>query len=260
VHRLASEKMLIGALLVMVAAACSGRPRTAQQLIARSVQAHGGERLSKWDTLTLKGTVKVDDGISYAAAYLVYAKQPDKLKVEQDLTADRGRLFYEYFLNGRVAWSRRNLLPGVVERKQMQRWLNQCYGVAYYANHGTAFALQPDSQVQWETPAGDQDPRGSSTVTRPAYVVAVEAGQEIFELFIDKETFYLLQESTAGGRRVFWDFKTFDGVVWPTKIREVTKSRSGEVVTPYTFDSVKYNAPIEDWIFTEDMPTANQKP
>jgi hypothetical protein len=258
-YRPVTGRLLAAAVALVVAAGCSGRPRTAQQVLARAVEAHGGERLSKWDTLTIKGTVKVDDGIMHTAAYLVYARQPDKLRVERDLTADRGRLFFEYFLNGRAAWGRRNLLPLTVERRQMQRWLNQCYGVAYYAKHGVSFSLKPDSEIRWEGASGAGDSKDNSAVTRPVYVVMVEAGNEIFDLFIDKETSYLLQESTEGVRRTFWDFKTFDGVVWPTTIREVTKDASGEVVTPFTFDTIQYNAPIEDWLFTEDMPVSNQE-
>jgi hypothetical protein len=53
---------------------------------------------------------------------------------------------------------------------------------------------------------------------------------------------------------VYWDFKKFGDVTLPAKILEITAGSQGEQVTPFTFEGVKYNSPIEDWLFTEDMP------
>ncbi|RPJ83004.1 MAG: hypothetical protein EHM13_08210, partial [Acidobacteria bacterium] len=78
------------------AVACSRTPKTAEDVIERSVRAHGGDRLSNWKTITIDGTVEMQDGITYHAAYKVQAKSPGKLRVEHDLTADRGRRFDEY--------------------------------------------------------------------------------------------------------------------------------------------------------------------
>jgi hypothetical protein len=64
-------------------------------VLARSVAAHGGDRLSSWRTLAITGTMEMEDGITYKAAYHVLAKAPDKLRVEQDMTVDLGgRLSY----------------------------------------------------------------------------------------------------------------------------------------------------------------------
>ena len=241
--------------LVLADSACSLLPpRTAEDVIARSVKAHGGEKLTTWQTLTITGTVEMQDGILYNAAYLVQAKVPGKLRVEQDMTADRGRIFNEYFMNDGVTWSRRNLVPGRVDIKRMQRWMNQCYGIAYYAGHAKSMTLKADAMVEWKIRVGPEASAWKLVDTTPAYVVTVTTGEGTADLFIDKKTFFLLQEATPEVRRVFRDFATFEGVVWPMRILEITRSQKAEVLTPYVYTDVKYNSPIEDWRFTEDMP------
>ncbi len=90
--------------------------------------------------------------------------------------------------------------------------------------------------------------------TRKVWVVAATVGAERRELHIDQETGRFLQEVTPQATRVYWDFKTFDGMLMPTRILEITKTRQGESRTPFTWTDVKRNVPVEDWRFTEDMP------
>jgi hypothetical protein len=248
---------VVAALLVAAwAGAWSLLPQaTAQEIIARSLRAHGGDKLTTWQTFSIKGTLEMQDGITYTAAYLVYAKAPGRLRVEQDMTISRGgRITNEYFLHDGVAWSRRNLIPGKADIKQLQRWMNQCYAIGHYAGHAKSMTLKPEAPVEWKARSGGPNTPYHVVGTRPAYVVTVEMDEGNVDLFIDKETFYLLQEVTPERRRVFSDFKPFEGTVWPTTILEVTTGRQGEVLTPYTFQEVKYNAPIDDWLFTEDKP------
>jgi hypothetical protein len=146
----------------------------------------------------------MQDGIAYNAAYLVQARPPGRLHVEQDLTADRGRATFEYFLNDGVAWSRRNLVPGRADVKRLQRWLNQCYGVAYYSRHAKTMSLKPDGAVEWMTRNGSDSASWKLVDTTPAYVVAVTTDDgSTTDLFIDKQRFYLLQEATRSLRSEF---------------------------------------------------------
>ena len=108
--------------------------------------AHGGDRLTAWKTITIKGTVVMQDGITYNGAYTLLVKAPDRARVEHDATADRGRAFYEYFLNGGVAWTRRNLIPAAFDAARIQRWLDQCYGIAFYARPGVALELKGEAE------------------------------------------------------------------------------------------------------------------
>jgi len=223
---------------------------SAADIVARSVQAHGGEALTSWQTLKITGTVVMQDGIAYTGAYTLLAKAPDRLRVEHDATADRGRAFYDYVLNGGVAWSRRNLIPGTLDVDRIQRWLDQCYGIAFYARPGVTLELMPEGSIDWPPPASPAGP-GSP---RKVWVIAATVGTERRYLSIDQETNRLLLEATPQGSRYYWDFKAFEGMVVPGRILEIVKTRQGETRTPYSWTDVKRNLPIEDWRFTEDMP------
>ena len=244
--------------LVWLPAPCLGAPPTAQSVVAKSVAAHGGDRLTAWKTLTIKGTVPMMDGIEYKAAYLLQAKLPGKVKVEQDMTADHGRAFYEYFLNDGVAWTRRNLVASSYDAARMKRTLDQCYGVAFYAREGTSLELRPDADVTWTPPPAAKG-GAASPMTRGAFVVALKVGAESRELYIDRETYFLIKEVTPASTRIYWEFKPFEGVTWATRVLEVTKTRQGEQQTPFTFTSVTYKSAIADWIFNEDMPAKGAK-
>jgi hypothetical protein len=241
---------LVAALGLASGATAAAQP-TAAEIVARSVRAHGGEALTTWRTLKITGTVVMQDGIAYTGAYTLLAKAPDRLRVEHDATADRGRAFYEYFLNGGVAWSRRNLIPGTLEVDRIRRWLEQCYGIAFYATPGITLELaDTEGHVFWPpslTP-GEPEPQ------RKVWLIVATVGAERRYLAIDQETARLLQVATPEGSRVYWDFKTFEGMLMPTRIIENTKTRQGETRTPYTWTDVKRNVPIEDWRFAEDMP------
>ena len=238
----------------LVATGCDRAPKTAEDVLARSLKAHGGEGLTAWKTMAVRGRVEMQDGITYNAAFLLQAKAPGHVRVEQDMTADRGRIFNDLFLSDGQAWSRRNLVVNPRGNvKQMQRWLRHCYGIAYYEQHGTEASLGPDETVEWKS---KPDAAGKTVVvTRPAYVVTTKVDGEAVKLFVDKDTFYLIQESWPDGRRVHRDFKVFGRVTFPTRVQDITRNRQGvETVLPYTYEAVTFDAPIQDWVFTEDRP------
>lgn len=243
------------ALLALVLAGCHRTPSTAQEVLDRSIAAHGGPALTNWQSLEIRGRIEMQDGITYKASYLLLAKADGRLRIEHDMTRDRGRLFYEYFMNGGATWSRANLVVGSPNVKQLKRWFEQCFGVARLGRGGArpSVTLKPDTVVEWrERKAGSNEWR--STDPRPAYVLAYTSDGEAVELHVDKESFYLVQETWPGGRRIYRDFKRFGDAIVPTRILEITKGRQGDVVTPISYESVAFNQPIEDWLFTEDKP------
>jgi hypothetical protein len=227
---------------------------TAAEIVARSVQAHGGDALTSWQTLKITGTVVMQDGIAYTGAYSLLAKAPDRLRIEHDATADRGRAFYEYFLNGNVAWSRRNLIPAAFDVDRARRWLDHCYGIAFYARPGVRLERLPDAELAWPPQVTGHAAPPAAGAARKVWVLAAMVGSERREVFIDQETARFLQEVTPQSTRVCWDFKAFDGMLVPGRILEITKTRQGESRTPFTWSDVKRNVPIEDWRFMEDMP------
>lgn len=250
----ATTKVLPGLLLVVFSLG-GFQPMSPQDILSRSIKAHGGDKLSNWKSMTIKGTIDMYDGITFRAAYALYAKAPDKLRVEEDMTAVQGgRYFYDYFMNGEIAWSRRNLVPDRGNLEEMKRWMARCYGIAYYANKAESLTRKADAVVEWREKKDIQSSEYKVVATSPVYVLTATIGKEIFDLYIDKENFHFLQEVSGRTKRVFWNFKKFGDVIMPTQLLEITAGSRGEQITPYTYESVKYNVPIDDWLFTEDMP------
>lgn len=120
---------------------CKGEPQTADEIIARSVKAHGGEEaLTTWQTMTVKGEVNQQDGrLWFRGEYLVYAQKPDKLRIE------RGRLFFCEILNGGKGWMIRNLIPSYREELAgiYKAKLDRLDGIAFYAQNADRFQLVP---------------------------------------------------------------------------------------------------------------------
>ncbi len=231
-------------------------PMSPRDILARSVQAHGGESLTRWNTMAVEGTVDMVDRIVFRAAYRLFAGAPDRLRVEKDMTVSQGgRIFNEYFMNGGVAWSRRNLVPGRGNLAEMQLWLNQCYGIAYYADKAETLTLKDNAVVEWREKPELQSNDYAVVASRPAFVIEAVLGKETTLLYIDRENYYFLQETAGRLKRIFWEFKKFGPVTLPSRILEITSGARGEQFTPYTIQSVTYNVPIETWLFTEDMPT-----
>ena len=159
----------VAAVLGLGLSAPAAAQPTAADIVAQSIKAHGGDALTSWQTLKITGTVVMQDGIAYTGAYTLLAKAPDRLRVEHDATADRGRAFYDYFLNGGVAWSRRNLIPGTLEVDRIQRWMDQCYGIAFYVRPGVTLERLPEGgSVDW--------PPQASAGAAPAAPAAVAQG------------------------------------------------------------------------------------
>ena len=247
------QSILALAAAAALAAACG--PQTARDIVNRSLAVHGGAKLSQWKTLTIRGTVDLWDGNMYTGEYVLLAEAPGKLRVEQNMTGDiGGRYFYEYFLNDGVAWSRRNLLVGPGNLEQMQRWLRQCAFIAHYAERAESLTRVEDATYEWKERPAKQSQEYKVVATRPAFVIRALVGTQVTDLYIDKETFHLLQESADTWKRAYWEFKDFGGVVLPTKVNDVAISKRGESITPYVYKTVQYDTPIESWLFSEEMP------
>jgi hypothetical protein len=242
------------ALILALAVASGFQTLSPKDILSRSVNAHGGARLADWKSMTMQGTIDMSDGIMFRSAYLVFA-EPGKLRIERDMTVTQGgRYFYEDFLNGDAAWSRRNLIPARGNLEEMKKKLNQCYGIAYYESKAESLARKEDGVVEWREKPDLQSNAFRIVASRPAYVVTATVGKDVTDLYIDKENFFFLQEVAGRAKRVFWDFKKFGDVTLPGKTLEINVTNQGEQLTPYAFQAVKYNIPIEPWLFTEDMP------
>ncbi|MCP4723914.1 MAG: hypothetical protein GY863_02700, partial [bacterium] len=179
-------------------------------------------------------------------------------RFEYDLTADKGRQFMIYFMNGEFAWSQRNLLPrGHSDQLMMEakRRLALCDGIAYFAENSDQLTWEEDADVEFKD--GD-----TVTKTVPCYVVTSIIAQDTTQLFIDKDNYYFTQETykTAQGRnkinttRQYADFKRFGSATLASAVTEIFETRYGMMVRPFTLNEIKFNVDIPAETFTEDIP------
>ncbi len=248
-----NHKTLLVLLIVLaLAAGCSQAPppETAEEILSRSVDAHGGKALTDWNNMSVRGKVLYNDISVYNADYLLDAEKPDKLRFEYDLTADKGRQFMIYFMNGELAWSQRNLLPSGHNPRLMndiKRKMQQCNGIAYYAENSDKLIWEEDADVEFKE-------EETIIKTVPCYVVTSIIAQDTTKLFIDKEKYYFTQEQYPRVVRQFTDFKKFGSATLPSKIVENLESRYGTQVRPFTINEIKFNITMPEETFTEDMP------
>ncbi len=240
---------------VLFACGCSeAPPETAEELVARSVKVHGGDKLTSWNTMTIVGTVPVQDLNVHNARYSLMADRSGKLRAEIDHTVDKGRVFTDYFLNDGIAWQRRNLIPWQSNAAGLQIWLNQLDGIKYYADNADELFMKDDDAVIWKESPNVYSFEFSQVDETEAYVVAAVIAGDTTNLYFDKSNLRFIQEGFGNRKRVFRDFQNFGGVLHPTRINEVTSGRRGEYITAYRYSEIKYNVEIEPYMFTEDMP------
>jgi hypothetical protein len=217
-------------------------PQSAEEIVARALEAHGGAALSSWKTMVIKGEVKQKDlRLWFRGEYILYAQKPDKLRVEKDLTKfERGRFFFSEIYNSGKGWMVRNLVPVYRDElaSQYKARLDRCDGMAFYTDHAESFLLKGEEEIQG----------------RPTYVIEAALGEETATLHIDKESFYLVQEAYQDLTLIYSEFKTFGDTVRASRIREI-KSNGEKVEIEITYHSIDFDVPIDPALFEEDMPS-----
>jgi len=230
---------LLFALLFIV---CSQPPiEDPSEILSRSVEKHGSEALSNWETMVVKGEVVQEDIGFFRGEYLQYAQKPDKFRAERDLTKfERGRLFYTYIYNNGVGWMQTNLMPSYREQysKAFKRWLDRCDGIAYYAQNAEKLEKKPDEKVNG----------------KDAYVVSAIIDTDTTTLYIDKKNFHFVQDVYKNVTRIYSEFKKFGETIHATEIKEIQTRGENTSEVSFKYNTIEYNVPIEQWIFEEDMP------
>ncbi len=256
--------LLSGALLSGCAAKA---PETADDLLHVSVQAYGGDAKTSWNSLRIIGKVEMDaDGMRFNADYNVYAEKPDKYRMEKDLSPDGGRFYFTYMYNNGVGWSQRNLQPSTNDgmTKSHKEMFDRLSVAHYFHDNGTIM---------------DYNKNGKTDAGKSAYVISMTIEQDTIDLYFDKKTMYLVQEDLKTTaiikrndneivrkiveKRIYSDFKKFSDATFATKIDETIKITQGDRDYPsannYVLNEIKFDVPIEAWMFTEDMPDKGNK-
>jgi len=235
-------------LIVVTAARCTQPSLTAEEIIARSVEAHGGDALSNWQSIVIKGEAVMQDlGNSIRSEYIISAEKPEKVRVDIDLTKfERGRQIFTYFYNNGIGWMQYNLSPSYrSEYTQIHKhYLDHCYGIAYYAENSD-LSLLSEKRLNG----------------KKVYKVCAVAESDTAMLYIDKETFYFVGEEYRDTRGlvkcIFGDFENFGQAVYPTSVKQkIAGDNRPELEV--TYKTVEHNVLFESWMFEEDMPKTAQ--
>jgi outer membrane lipoprotein-sorting protein len=217
-------------------------PQTAEEIVARSVEAHGGDALTQWSSMVAKGKVHQKDGrLWFNGELIVYAQKPDKIRIERDLTKfERGRFFTSEIYNGGKGWILRNLIPYYRDElaTQYKAKLDRCEGIAFHANHSDSMTLIGEEEVEGQ----------------PAYVIEAVAGDAKATLYIDTESYYLVKEAYDNVTLHYSEFKELGGAIRAGKVLEVTEGRRTVEVT-YTYDTIETDVEIDPMLFEEDIPS-----
>ncbi len=230
-------------------------PQNAEEIIARSFAAHGGEGLADWETLVMTG--KADryermDRARYNANYKVYAGKPSKIRVEIDNAADKGRFFHTFFYNDGLAWNHLNLMPSSSKYmvKPNKKYLDQLYGIKFYKDNAKEYSWEEDENIN----------------DKSVFVVSALVEEDTVKLYFDKKKYFMVQEDYTlkiGPRRenvirTYSNFTKKGSAVYPMKIEELIKIKSGrresEQDAKYTIETIEINKDIENWMFDEDKP------
>ncbi len=177
--------------------------------------AGGAARLDGVRSLEFKGSIQMGAGRPPAPLHLRLQK-PDKYWMSIQLPAGESLILFD----GRQGWYR-TLLPG-----DPGRWEKM--------DRGESAELATRS---WEAnhPGGDAPLAGRQVAYEQGKVIIrYKSGKDRVRTF---EKGLLLTEQNSDGLTRFADYKSFDGILFATRV--VTQSAIGEVVT--RFNSVKVN-------------------
>jgi hypothetical protein len=236
------RNLFVVAACILVVTGCSST-KSADEIVAESVRAHGGDALTDWRTMVVRGEVNQKDGrLWFRGEYIIYAQKPDKIRMETDLTKfERGRYFYSEILNGDKGWTVRNLLP-VYRDEFAGRYkakLARCDGIGFYAANADSLALIREDEVEGQA----------------VFVIEATLGERSATLTIDQENSLLLKEEYEDVTLVYSEFKELGGAVRASKIHEITTGNRTVEIT-YTYNSVEIDVEIEPLLFEEEMPTS----
>jgi len=230
---------------------------TADEIVGKSLKAHGGEALSGWETMVCKGDVSMFYyGSYFRGEFKSFAQKPDKIRVERNMTKFQPGMpwDYTYIYNGEAGWTFINLVPqynpviGLINK----RYIEPCFGISYYKNNSDKLILKPEGTAVYVL---DGD-----TVKTPAHIVSAVIESDTTKLYFDKNNFHLIQEdyriTYAPGRsfplkRVYKDFKKFGDVIFAALRIEYSPGQSSSRGVKFVTKSIDCNVKFDPALFDE---------
>jgi len=212
-------------------------PTSADQVIARYMQAIGADRFSSITTLVeagdLYGDITPQD--REHATFEFYFKAPN-LRFSSNVDA-KSRIIALHGCDGKVTWhidahlNRAEITPAPGREYDCEKGYNLVPSGLREANLKMRLAnkKEVEGRIAWEIIVDDRKTRGSA------------------QYYFDAETYLLLRVQISGSRQTYSDYRDVAGMKFPFKITsEFTRSK---MVT--TVRELQINNPIEDARFVE---------
>jgi hypothetical protein len=214
----------------------------AKEIVEKSVKAYGGfNKLTQWKTMVLKGVIISDrsEAIKMKGALTRYTVKPDKLRIDQDFTAfEPNAEIRSYIYNNDQAWAIANLIPFYSNnyKPSMKAALDRVDGMAFYLKKSKSLLLLPEQIIN----------------NKPEHVIESITENDTTFLYIDKKTYFLVQDSLKNTKMLYSSFKKFDGIYYPTAYDQVVYTPQRMVVNKFKIDKVQYNVKIDPKLFEEE--------
>lgn len=228
------KQLLIGILVLALSGCAFAGDMTADDLIAKYVEALGGEKAIRGiETLFMKGSMFMQ---GTPLELKLYAAPPDKVYMEVSMN---NMVMGGGGTDGTNAWATQMgqtfKLEGETARQQMEQ--ADMFPLLDYKDRGRTANYEGDATVKG----------------KPAHKMQFISDGDTAYYFFDAETFYLVKQEGAQGASNLTDYKEAGGIMWPHKLTIVTPQ--GQQML--TFDSIAVNPAIPDSLFV--MP-ANAQP
>jgi outer membrane lipoprotein-sorting protein len=229
---------------IFVVAACVAYPDTIDEILAKHVNAMGGEAFLHSVSSTKTDSVVVLDEKQPGVRGTVYAKKPNKIRVEYEFPQARVIMAY----NGDTGWSQAVLpngekkLPAILSEEKVRALLED-----FDIFHDALL----DSKENRISLAGQAQVMG-----RNAYVLELTLTNGLKETrYIDTRNYQELECVRHGEKDhllyeiYFSDFKSWSGISMPSTVRVFCSGKFKVSTTIVAYNSAY---PIEDSIF--DLP------
>lgn len=240
--------VLLFALGVMSAAAVPAHAEmTADEIIAKHIEAYGGEKAMRdVKTMTMKGNMFAQGMPLDLAAYMLL---PDKSYMQ---VSSNNMVFYSGGTNGKEAWATQMGQSYILEGKAKDEIESQTQQFSFldYKKKGAKAKYLGEDLV-----------KGAK-----AYKVEfVSPKNDTTTYFFDAATFYIVREKSATSNSSFSNHKAVNGIVFPFKINSQVEAGGQTAQQMLTIDSIAINVPVPESLFVmpkdaKPMPTAPTAP
>jgi len=228
------KKLMIGILVLTLSSCAFAGDMTADDVIAKYVEAVGGEKAIRGvETLFMKGSMFMQ---GTPLELRMYVQPPEKAYAEVSMN---NMVMGGGGTDGTNAWGTQMgqtfKLEGEMAKQQMDQ--ADMFPLLDYKKRGREVSYIGEATVKG----------------KPAHKLQFVNHGDTAYFFFDAETFLLVKEESGMGSSNLTNYEEVDGIMWPHKMTVVTPQ--GQQML--TFDSIAVNPEVPDSLFV--MP-ANAKP